>query len=307
MSIQTFPRISVCVCTYKRPQLLGKLLDSLHKQSFPLNEFEVVVVDNDKLGSARRAVDESMQLRPALEISYDIEPVQGISYARNRTVALARGELLAFIDDDECANPSWLLNLVHTMDACDADAVLGPVLPLYPAATSAWVIRSGFFDRPRFVSGTVIRSEACRTGNALVMAGKVKSRQPKPFDDCFAQTGGEDQDLFRWLEDQGCRFVWCDQAVVQEEVPEDRLKLGYMLKRGLRGSSSYWQIINQKRSRARAFGEAILGIGIGLIFAVWGILVIPAGLHRTVRKWLVSAKGFGRVIALTEYKLTGYR
>ena len=307
MSIQTSLKISVCVCTYKRPQLLVKLLDSLYEQSFPLNEFEVIVVDNDLSGSARRVVEESMQLHPALEVSYDIEPVQGISYARNRTVALARGELLAFIDDDECANQCWLQDLVHTMDACNADAVLGPVVSQYPVATSAWVIRSGFFDRPRFVTGTVIRSEACRTGNALVMAAKVKSRQPKPFDDCYAQTGGEDQDLFRWLEDQGCRFVWCDQAVVQEEVPEDRLSLGYMLERGVRGSSSYWQIINQKRSRTSAVGEAILGVGIGVAFAVWGLCVLPVGLHRSVRNWVVSAKGFGRVVALTEYKLTGYR
>lgn len=299
-------QISVCICTYKRPEQLGLLLESLSKQTFPLANFEIIVVDNDYSASARSVVDEAIQLYPSLYIRYEIEPTQGISYARNRTVALAKGELLAFIDDDECASRNWLSDLVNTMEEYRADAALGPVVPRFPANTSQWVIKSGFFERPRSTTGTFISSQTCRTGNALVVACKVKLRQPSPFDNRFAQSGGEDRDLFRWLEEQGGKFVWCDEAEVLEEVPATRQSLGYMMERGLRVSANYWQDINRKRSKIRAFTEALLGVGIGFIFAFWGLCVFPAGLHRTARSWVISAKGFGRVIALADYRLAGY-
>jgi len=307
MSKQSPKKISVCVCTYMRPEQLGLLLESLSKQTFPLVNFEVIVVDNDHSASAKSVVNEAIRLYPDLYILYEIEPNQGISYARNHTVALAKGDLLAFIDDDECANQNWLFDLVNTMEKYRADAALGPVVPHYPQGTRQWVINSSFFERPRFTTGTFIKGKTCRTGNALIVAGKVKSRQPSPFDDRFAQTGYEDQDLFKWLEEQGCKFVWCDEAEVHEEVPAIRQSLSYMLERGLRVSATYWQDVNRERSRVRAFMEALIGVGIGFVFAVWGLCIFPAGLHRTARSWVISAKGFGRVIALTDYRLAGYR
>jgi succinoglycan biosynthesis protein ExoM len=287
--------------------LLGQLLESLANQTFSLTEFEVVVVDNDKLATARSTVVEVTRQLPDLSIRYEIEPIQGISYARNRTVALARGKLLAFIDDDEVAGQNWLTDLVHTMEEYQADGVLGPVIPHYPAGSRAWVVKSRFFERPRFETGTFIASNSCRTSNALVTACSVKTRLPVPFDERFAHSGGEDTDLFRWLAQQGYKFVWCDLAQVSEEVPVIRQTLGYMLERGLRVSATYWQNINRQRSKTGAFVEALLGVGIGFAFAIWGICIFPAGLHRTSRSWVKSAKGFGRVFALTDYKIVGYR
>jgi len=307
MTEKSKPEISVCVCTYKRPAMLLKLLESLAKQTFPLEKFEVIVVDNDKSASASHAILQTAQRYPALSVSYEIESTQGIAYARNRTVELAIGSLLAFIDDDELAICSWLSDMVESIRKFEVHAVLGPVIPQYSEGTRAWVIKSGFFERPRFATGTYIRSGICRTGNALVKACLVKSRQPSPFDARFAESGGEDVDLFRWLENQGSKFVWCDKAEVCEVVPIARQNLGYMLERGLRVSVTYWQEVNCKRSKVSAFLEAMFGFGIGVIFAVWGLCVFPAGLHRTARSWVISAKGFGRVIALTDYRLAGYR
>lgn len=307
MTEQNTPKVSVCICTYKRPALLLHLLESLAKQTFPLARFEVIVVDNDKSASARQAIMEIAQRYPALAVRYEIEPTQGIAYARNKTVALAAGELLAFIDDDEWAVCHWLSDLVECMTKLEVDAVLGPVIPQYPAGTRSWVVKSRFFERPRFATGTFIESDTCRTGNALVKERWVKSRQPAPFDERLAQSGGEDHDFFKWFEGQGGKFIWCDTAEVSEEVPLVRQTLGYMLERGLRVSTTYWQNINQNRSKPRAFAEAILGVGIGIGFAVLGLCFLPAGFHRTARSWVISAKGFGRVTALAETKLVGYR
>ena len=305
-SNQDIPDVSICVCTYKRPALLLKLLESLSIQTFPINRFEVVIVDNDISESAKRIVNEAMHLYPELEVRYEIEPIQGISFARNRTVSLARGKLLAFIDDDEIAQVSWLHNLVVTMETHQADAVLGPVVPKFPNGTSEWVVKSKYFVRPRFATGTFIRSELCRTGNTLIIGSKIKFRKPSSFDNFYAQSGGEDYDFFKWLEDHGGKFVWCDEAEVLEEVPSVRQTIGYMLDRGLRVSTTYWQKINQKRGKSRAGIEALFGVCIGISFAILGLLLIPFGFHHSVRSWVISVKGFGRLLALTNYKCVGY-
>src|SRR5471032_84020 len=96
--------VSVCVSTRARPAGLEILLGSLAAQR-DAPPFEVVVIDNDLAGSARPVAD---RFADCLTIVYDVEPVPGVSTARNRSVARSRAPLLAFIDDDERAEPGWL-------------------------------------------------------------------------------------------------------------------------------------------------------------------------------------------------------
>ena len=96
--------VTVCVATYKRPDGLRKLLDSLQQQ-VDAPPFEIVVVDNDREESARRVV-EAAKGDPA--IRYLVEPRRGLAQVRNRSVAESQATFLAFIDDDEWATPRWL-------------------------------------------------------------------------------------------------------------------------------------------------------------------------------------------------------
>lgn len=307
MSNLTPPLISVCVCTYRRSGLLPKLLDGLAHQTLGPDKFEVIVVDNDAAASARTTVQEAMRRHPALVLRYDIEPTRGISTARNKTVALAVGQWLAFIDDDEQPAGTWLADLLATMMTFDADAVLGPVLPHFPPTSRAWVIKSRFFERPRFPTGTVLEHKGGRTGNALVKAQQVKSRRPEAFDVDFSRSGGEDLDFFQWLARRGGKLVWCDTAEVHEEVPAARQNLRYMLERSLRVSTIYWRSVNRDRSTIASLGEAALGLVIGISFALLGLGSLPAGIHWAARRWVTSAKGFGRMAALSGSNIVGYR
>jgi succinoglycan biosynthesis protein ExoM len=79
-------RISICVCAYRRPTLLVRLLDAI--QGLTTNglfEFGVVVVDNDDGESAKEIVDKA-KATSRLSIVYDVEPERSISLARNRSV-----------------------------------------------------------------------------------------------------------------------------------------------------------------------------------------------------------------------------
>src|SRR5882724_113629 len=96
--------ISVCICTFKRPDLLQRLLDSLRKQRTDgLFTYSIVVADNDREEYAK-ATATGFAASSGIETKYCMEPTPNIALARNTVVRNARGEYLAFIDDDEFPN-----------------------------------------------------------------------------------------------------------------------------------------------------------------------------------------------------------
>jgi len=306
MNISNSFEISVCVCTYKRPVLLLQLLTSLVNQSIPHSQFEVIVVDNDKAGSARQVVAQVSERFTDLNVYYEVEPTPGISFARNKTVALARGRYLAFIDDDEWAVSHWLADLLACLNAFEVDAVLGPVLPHFPPGSRSWAIQSKFFERPRYPTGTRIAAKQCRTSNALVSSRKIKERQPEPFDRRFALSGAEDLDYFQWLERQGGRMAWCDTASVNEVVPLPRQTLSFVLERCLRTSTAYWRLEYAEKSKFWVLAKAATGLVGGIAFLLAGCIALPFGMWRSIPLWRRGANGIGRVNALTNFELIGY-
>jgi glycosyltransferase involved in cell wall biosynthesis len=301
------PLVSVCVCTYKRSDMLERLLESLAKQIHEDFDIEVVVVDNDREGSARRCVETATRRHPSLRLRYSIEPCQGISFARNRSVAMACGEFLAFIDDDETAAPGWLAQHLRVLRQTGADAVFGPVLPVYVEGTPEWIVRGGFFERPRFASGTPIRYGDARCCNGMVRACWFNRPGGAVFDVGLAHSGGEDTALFLDLEERGARYVWCDEGCVSESVPLARQTVHWILERRLRSSTIYWRLRYQRCNGLARLARSLEGLSFFLPFCLVGLALRVSGpLHSTL---LLSraCKGLGRVLALSSIRLTGYR
>ncbi len=98
--------ISVIICTYNRAALLADALQSVCEQRLDQARYEVIVVDNNSTDHTPAVVDAFAQHYP--QIRYCREPQQGISSARNRGWREAKGEYVAYIDDDCKAPPEWL-------------------------------------------------------------------------------------------------------------------------------------------------------------------------------------------------------
>ena len=160
-------RISVCICTYKRPTLLAALLEALAVQvtdgSF---QFDVVVIDNDVERSAEQ-VARHIARHAALAVTYDVESERNSSLARNRAVRNATGNLVAFIDDDECPGQDWLGQLHRTLRASGADGVLAPVLTAFPPEAPQWLQKGAFSRASATRAGTTIGPSDARTGNGF--------------------------------------------------------------------------------------------------------------------------------------------
>jgi succinoglycan biosynthesis protein ExoM len=233
---QQTARISVCICTLKRPDLLRRTLASLAgQQTEELFTYSVVVADNDALQSAQQAVS-AFSATSRLPVAYCVEPRQNIALVRNKAIENADGDWIAFIDDDEFPADDWLLNLFKTCIARHADGALGPVLPHFDVEPPQWVTKGKFFVRPAHDTGYKLGWEESRTGNVLFKKDVLKSLET-PFRQEFG-TAGEDMDFFRRAIDKGCSFVWCNEAVAYEVVPSARCTRSYLLKRALlRGSN----------------------------------------------------------------------
>ncbi len=260
--------ICVCICTFKRPRLLGGLLEALDRQSTrDLFAYNIVVVDNDRAGSARAVVESAMK-RSKTPIRYYVEPEQNIALARNKAVANARGDLIAFIDDDELPRTRWLLNMYEALVLFETAGVLGPVLPWYEVSPPGWVRRGKFFERSTYFSGYFLNWWVTRTGNCLLKRSLFEGPEGR-FNPWFG-SGGEDRDFFKRMISRGHVFVWCADAPVYEAVPAERWKKSTMLKRALiRGKMTYHARRSSPANLLRSFGAVLFySTGLPLLWAL---------------------------------------
>lgn len=96
--------LSVVICTYNRAQHLQMALESLQKQEAPEMSYEIIVVDNVSTDNTRAVVQQSGMSN----IRYIYEDNQGLSYARNRGWQEAKGNYVAYIDDDVKLPTHWV-------------------------------------------------------------------------------------------------------------------------------------------------------------------------------------------------------
>jgi succinoglycan biosynthesis protein ExoM len=233
-STQCIPHISVCVCTYKRPLPLKRLLSELDGQDTGgMFTYSIVVADNDKNQSAKSTIAD-FRSTSAVPLKYCVEPAQGIARARNKVIENAEGDFLAFIDDDEFPAPGWLLALFKTLIQFDVDGVLGPVKRHFDATAPDWFVKGKFLDRKVNPTGMRVEWLESRTGNVLLKREVVDGKAP-PFRTEFK--AGSDVDFFRRKMEEGRTFLWSAEAVVFEVVPSLRWTRSYLLKRALHHGS----------------------------------------------------------------------
>lgn len=232
------PGVTVVVPTCRRPRSLARLLDALAPQT---QGVEVVVVDDDPGGGAAAAAAG----RP---VRYVTAGGLGASGARNAGAAVATGSVLAFIDDDVVPAAGWLNALAAPIVAGDADMTGGEVV-LDPAAH-----RPRWFDDDtlglylsRFWLGPsprpLERGEFVITANAAVRA--TVFHDVGGFDTRLGPTAGghlvnDDVALCRAIAARGGRLQWVPAAVVVHDLPAERLRARWLLRRAWDQGRSDW-------------------------------------------------------------------
>jgi GT2 family glycosyltransferase len=114
---ETWPLVSVVVCTYNGARTIGDCCAALRALDYP--NYEVIVVDDG-------STDGAGEIAASFGFQVLSTPNQGLASARNSGLAAANGELVAYIDDDAMPDPHWLSYLVNTFQTTSHVAVGGP-------------------------------------------------------------------------------------------------------------------------------------------------------------------------------------
>jgi succinoglycan biosynthesis protein ExoM len=299
MSSPASKHITVCVCTFRRPQLLERLLRELDRQQRDARfSFSIVVSDNDASRSSEPIVSAHAKKSP-VSITYCSEPRQNIALARNQALAHATGDYIAFIDDDEFPAPDWLRRMLDTCEAFNVAGVLGPVRPHFDEPPPQWIINGRFCERPEYPTGRPMDWEESRTGN-LLFRRSIVSGDPMPFKPEFG-SGGEDKDFFMRMSQRGHSFCWCNEGVTYETVPPARWTRSYMLRRALlRGRN----ILKHPVGRARLVAQSLLAVP---VYSVVLPVTLPFGQHVFMKYCIKFCDHAGRLLAVFGLNLISER
>ena len=262
--------LTIAVLTFRRPDDLAAILPLLVAQAAdnasPALAVNVLVVDNDPDGGGGQAVRAFAATSP-VTVDYANETIPGISAARNRAItASAESDLLVFIDDDERPTESWLRLLLETWRASHPAAVVGPVISTFEIEPEAWITAGRFFVRRRLPTGTEV--DVAATNNLLLDLRLVR-RWGILFDLDFGISGGDDTMFTRELRRAGGRMVWCDEAIVMDVVPRQRITRRWVTLRAM-SSGNTWSITSLK--------------------------LAPNGVRRLLTRFSLSAKGGIRLL-----------
>lgn len=236
---------SICVCTYRRPAGLHRLLESFTRLIDP-PAFEVVVIDNDPDHGAR-AIAESFGDR--LTVRYFTDPARCLATIRNRSIREARGTFLAFVDDDEEVVDTWLATHHRVLTQTGAVAASGPLRYMFDERTPPGIRECRLFKRPHIGEGHDLPWFWATTGNAYVRRDALPDPD-KPFREHYGSTGGEDVDCFKKMADAGGRLVMSGpNASIIEHRPYDRARYAWVVRRALRngGNLADMQWAHEKR------------------------------------------------------------
>src|SRR5260370_9114742 len=127
LEAKVLPKISVVICACKRLDMLLEAIMSIELQDLPVQEYELIIVDNSDDLRAREQFRDGLQI--TCEHRYLDEARPGLSRARNVGIHAARAELVAFLDDDATASAGWLRHIIRGFPPHGAAGGVGCPVP----------------------------------------------------------------------------------------------------------------------------------------------------------------------------------
>lgn len=258
-------RITAAICTYNRERYLRPLFEKLVQQTLPLDQWEVVLVDNNSPGNTREIYDEFMRHYPDFPMRYVLETHQGLSHARNRSIAESNAPLITFLDDDAYPADDYFEKCCYYLENNKLIQALGSkILLTYEGHIPRWKNKYvdqilGYYDLgntikilqwpdyPRGSNMTFKTSVFHTVGLFNVELGRKGGNM----------TGGEEKDLFARLYQQFPKGVcYVPDAIVYHFVPESRIERSFIRQQAI-GIGRSERIRSKNNGKAHYFAAIV--------------------------------------------------
>lgn len=305
-------RIAIGVCTYRRPEGLSRLLDSLEYLALGFSDDEVciAVVDNSPDGSARE-ISAAKASVSRFRFRYSNETRKGLSNARNAVISQARAagaRYLAFIDDDEMASRDWLQKLLDTVEETGAIVAAGPSYPLFATAPGRWLPVEAYAYERKERSGFV---DDASSANMLIDLERLE-RLGLQFDSSFNETGGEDTHLVSRLLAAGEKIAWAESAIAWDFIPLERMRALWLFRRWYRTGTTEARLTGSAsrtlNGRAKNAAKGVARLGYGSLRIVWGaVRALSGAREQLVASCYTFCRGAGYLASAFGYSFSEYQ
>lgn|SRR5262249_48445279 len=226
--------ISVLICTRNRADSLRQTLESLiSSTNLESSDWEVVVVDNCSTDYTAEICRDFHERFPR-HFRFLAEKKSGHSNALNSAIAAARGEILAFTDDDVRCAPDYLHGIRTVFGQYPADGVQGRVLPECEGGRPEWLDSSfGLTLALRDCGEEVVELDGPLFGCNMIVREEVFQKTGGFSPELGPGTAGlgADTELTLRMRQAGCRLIYAPQIVVWHRLPRERLTKSFFRER----------------------------------------------------------------------------
>ena len=253
-------RISAVICSHNRLHYLPGSIGSLARQDLPPDQFEIILVDNASTdGTGVWAQEQG----PALaRFVYIHEPALGLSNARNTAWRAAKGEIVAFLDDDAIAAPDWLSKILEKFQHADSRLAVvgGKVEALWESPPPEWLVPEMWSHLAvvDWSGSDMVLVEPHFFVGANMAIRKSALEQVGGFNSLLGRKGkkllsNEEIHLKRQLEEAGFYALYAPEVFVRHSIPAERMTPEWFFRR------YYWQGVSDSAMqqvvspRARGF------------------------------------------------------
>ncbi len=291
---------TVALCTHNHADRLLRTLSDLPRLKLPKAEWEFLVIDNASSDSTPKLLADN-PWPDGWKVRVLREARLGLSHARNRAIAEARGEYIIFLDDDETADPDWLCAYERLIEVQAPDAFGGRIEVLFEGERPVWLRDEllgflGQLNRHAAIAQLTGPGESFHGGNfgfRRELAGQVGG-----FDAALGRkgqdnTGGEEVDFYRRLLNAGYKVWWTPEAVIHHRIQAVKLDRRYFI--DLHYRQGRMEAIRKRGEAFRLPPFYLAGQLVRAMRAVWQEYRIN-GSNATLRKEMNVAYFLGQVV-----------
>lgn len=242
-------KLSLVIATYNRADQLMITLRSVAAQKADKAIWECIVVDNNSTDHTRSNVETFIDCNPDINLLYVLESQQGVSYARNRGITEAKGEIISYIDDDERIVPNFIDAYIDLFDRYpNAMYAGGKNISEFPSGRPDWM--SKYTEEPIAFPmdfGEEIKpfpkNKKPGTGNiairkeALGIVGIFNTDLGRVGNNT---SGGEDFDMFERMEAHKLDCYYVPQAIMYHIISESKLTKEYFTRLSFNNGVGQW-------------------------------------------------------------------